>query len=118
MRSTSTLSAARETVATGIPDASPAIAVTPRLVPYPFRAMLAICSDLDETPHRGVYRDIARFLNTTETTVMGVGVGLEVGNTIYFDMPPSQFAYWNTDDEGRAMVRALIASGHVDCLPS
>jgi hypothetical protein len=80
--------------------------------------MLAVCSDLDETPDRHVYRESARFLNTTDTTAMGTGVGLEVGNTIYFDMPPSQFAYWNTDDEGRALIRTLIASGHVDCLHS
>lgn len=80
--------------------------------------MLAICSDLDETPDRRVYREIARFLNTTDTTEMGPGVGLEVGNTIYFDMPRTQFAYWNTDDAGRALVRALIRSGHVDCLHS
>ena len=49
---------------------------------------------------------------------MGPGVGLEVGNSIYFDMPPNQFAYWNTDDAGQQMVRALIHSGHIDCLHS
>jgi len=92
--------------------------VRPRRMPYPYRAMLAICSDLDETPDRHVYREIMRFLNTTERTAMGEGVGLEVGNTIYFDMPPDQFAYWNTDDAGRAMVRDLIRSGHIDCLHS
>ena len=80
--------------------------------------MLAICSDLDETPDREVYEETARFLNTTEATAMGEGLGLEVGNTIYFDMPPDQFAYWNTDDRGRALVRALIRSGHIDCFHS
>ena len=80
--------------------------------------MLAICSDLDETRDRQAYRTIVRFLNTTDTTPMGPGVGLEIGNTIYFDMPPDQFAYWNTDDDGREMVRSLIHSGHVDCLHS
>ena len=89
-----------------------------RPLPYPYRAMLAICSDLDETPDQHVYWEIMRFLNTTETTTMGPGVGLEVGNSIYFDMPPGQFAYWNTDDGGREMVRALIQSGHIDCLHS
>jgi hypothetical protein len=49
---------------------------------------------------------------------MGPDVGLEVGNSIYFDMPRGQFAYWNTDDAGRAMVRDLIRSGHIDCLHS
>ena len=80
--------------------------------------MLAVCSDLDETPDRGAYWEIVRFLNSTATTAMGPGLGLEVGNTIYFDMPPGQFSYWNTDDAGREMVRALIRSGHIDCLHS
>jgi len=93
-------------------------AIRVRRFPYPFRSMLAICSDLDETPDRHVYWETARFLNTHEPTTMGAGVGLEVGNTIYFDMPPDQFAYWNTDDTGRAMVRTLIRSGHIDCLHS
>ena len=89
-----------------------------RAIPYPYRAMLAICSDLDETPDKNVYWEIMRFLNTTEETAMGPGVGLEVGNSIYFDMPPDQFAYWNTDDAGREMVRKLIQSGYIDCLHS
>jgi len=89
-----------------------------RQLPYPYRGMLAICSDLDETPDRNVYWEIMRFLNTSEKTVMGPGVGLEVGNSIYFDMPPEQFAYWNTDDAGRKMIRTLIQSGHIDCLHS
>ena len=89
-----------------------------RLTPYPYRAMLAICSDLDETPDRQTYREIARFFNTEQDTAIGRGVGLEVGNSIYFNMPAWQFAYWNTDDAGRAMVRTLIHSGHIDCLHS
>lgn len=89
-----------------------------RRLPYPYRAMLAICSDLDETPDRHVYYESMRYLNTTRPTSMGVGVGLEVGNSMYFDMPPDQFAYWNTDDAGRDMVRNLIRSGHIDCFHS
>jgi len=80
--------------------------------------MLAICSDLDETPDRAVYALIAKYLNTTATTSMGPGVGLEVGNTIYFHMPPGQYSYWGTDDRGREMARALMHSGHIDCLHS
>jgi hypothetical protein len=80
--------------------------------------MLAICSDLDETPDRHVYYESMRYLNTTRSTSMGDGVGLEVGNSMYFDMPPDQFAYWNTDDAGRDMVRSLIRSGHIDCFHS
>jgi hypothetical protein len=59
-----------------------------------------------------------RFLNTEEETSMGVGVDLEVGNTIYFDMPPGQFSYWNTTDEYREKIRTLIRSGHIDCIHS
>ena len=92
--------------------------ITLRPYPYPYRAMLAICSDLDETPDRWVYHEIMRFLNTREITAMGPGVGLEVGNTIYFDMRPGQYAYWTTDDAGRELARALIHSGHIDCLHS
>lgn len=89
-----------------------------RPVPYPYKSALAICSDLDETPDSRVYLECARFLNTSDETIMGRGVGLEIGNTIYFEMPSDQFAYWTTDDAGRDMVRALIRSGHIDCLHS
>jgi len=89
-----------------------------RKYPYPYRAMLAICSDLDSTLDRHVYLEIMRFLNTTETTSMGTGVGLEVGNSIHFRAIPPQFSYWDTDEAGRKMVRALIHSGHIDCLHS
>ena len=89
-----------------------------RPFPYPYRALFAFCSDLDETPDRRVYGDTLRYLNTTEETAMGPGLGLEVGNSLYFDMEPAQFAYWNTDEPGREMLRALVRSGHVDCLHS
>jgi hypothetical protein len=80
--------------------------------------MLAVCSDLDETPDAGVYLEIARFLNTRDMTAMGEGVGLEVGNSIYFDMPPGRFSYWGTDERGRSAARALMRSGHIDVIHS
>jgi hypothetical protein len=80
--------------------------------------MLAICSDLDETPDQHTYLELVRYFNTTEQTVLGRGVGLETGNTIYFDMPPSQLAYWNANDEGKRKIQQLIQSGHIDCLHS
>jgi hypothetical protein len=97
--------------------AAPA-AVSMRPWPYPYRAALAICSDLDETPTAADYFEMARFLNTNEQTRLGIGVNLEIGNSIYFDMPASQFSYWNGDDAARAHLRALIQSGYVDCLHS
>lgn len=94
------------------------VAVALAKYPYPHRAMMTICSDLDETPDRAVYLEIARFLNTTDTTVMGAGVGLEIANSIFFLMPPDQFSYFGTDEAGRDMVRVMIRSGHIDCLHS
>lgn len=92
--------------------------ITLRRAPWPYRAMLALCSDLDETPDASSYLETARFLNTSEATPMGPGVGLEVGNSIYFDMPASQFSYWGADDRARESVRTLIGSGHVDAIHS
>lgn len=89
-----------------------------RPIPGGYRAMMAICSDLDETPDAEVYFELMRFLNTDRKTSMGEGVNLEVGNTIYFDMPPGHFSYWNTDDRSREQIRELIRSGHIDCLHS
>lgn len=100
------------------PIGQPRAAVSPRRFPHPYRAMLAICSDLDETPDAETYFELMRFLNTQEETSMGLGVGLEVGNTIYFDMPPGQLSYWNTSEENREKIRVLIRSGHIDCLHS
>jgi hypothetical protein len=91
---------------------------TLRRFPFPYRAMLAVCSDLDLTPSAAVYLDSMRFLNTTSDTPFGRGVGLEVGNSIYFDMPPGQLSYWNVDGQVRGQLRTLIQSGHIDCLHS
>ncbi|QUM81038.1 hypothetical protein HWV01_12475 [Moritella sp. 5] len=92
--------------------------VSLRKYPYPYRAMLSICSDLDETPNKDIYFETARYLNTSEDTLLGKGVDLEVGNTIYFDMPDHNFSYTNTDDDGRNKIQILIESGHIDCLHS
>jgi hypothetical protein len=87
-------------------------------LPPPYLAALAICSDLDETPDAATYFELMRFLNTTEETSMGEGVGLEIGNSIYFDMAPGQFSYWNATEESREKIRLLIRSGHIDVLHS
>ena len=89
-----------------------------RKYPYPYRAMLAICSDLDETPDFETYIEISRFLNTKESTAIGIGVDLEIGNTIYFDMPKNQFSYSNSDEHEKKLIHQLIRSGHIDCLHS
>lgn len=92
--------------------------ITMRKYPFPYKSMLAICSDLDETPNKEVYFEIMKYLNTSDQTVLGKGVDLEVGNTIYFDMPKDQFSYTNTDQVGQREIHKLIDSGHIDCLHS
>lgn len=89
-----------------------------RPFPYPFRAMMAVCSDLDGTPDEASYLETIRFLNGTGDTAMGPGLGLEAGNTIYFDMPAGSFSYWNAGEAARERIRELIRSGHIDCLHS
>ncbi|MEJ2453985.1 MAG: hypothetical protein P8103_07505 [Candidatus Thiodiazotropha sp.] len=89
-----------------------------RKYPYPYRALLAICSDLDETPNEQIYFETIRYLNTDQQTVLGRGVNLEIGNTIYFHMPKDQFSYWNCSDNARSNIHALIRSGHIDCIHS
>jgi hypothetical protein len=89
-----------------------------RPVPYPYKAMFAICSDLDETPDFPLYFETLRYLNSNGDTKFGPGLGLEVANSIYFDMPPGQVSYWNATDRQRATLRTLIKSGHIDCLHS
>lgn len=86
--------------------------------PYPYSAMLAICSDLDETPGHDEYVEISRFLNTLEQTRIGKGLGLEVGNTMYFDMAPGEYSFWNSTDEQREEILSLLRSGHIDAFHS
>jgi len=81
-------------------------------------ATLAICSDLDGTLDAATYFELMRFLNTTQDTSMGPGVGLEIGNSIHFEVPPNEFSYWNASAADREKIRALIRSGHIDCLHS
>lgn len=89
-----------------------------RRFPYPYRAMITICSDLDETKDWETYVEIARFMNTNESTRMGQGVGLEIGNTMYFEMQRGELSYWSLDATQRAQCRSLIKSGHIDCIHS
>ncbi len=89
-----------------------------RKYPYPYHALLAICSDLDETPNEKIYFEILRYLNTDQQTLIGKGVDLEVGNTIYFHMPEDQFAYWNCSEKARSNIHKLIRSGYIDCIHS
>ncbi len=86
--------------------------------PYPYHAMLAICSDLDETTSWHEYFELVRFFNTDEMTQFGQGLNLEVGNTLYFSMPEGNCCYFNATHDEKSYIHQLLASGHIDCLHS
>jgi hypothetical protein len=80
-------------------------AVELRGFPYPFRAMLAINSDIDRTsPLR--FRELHRFLNTKEDTATGPGLGLDIADSMWFYRPrlrepdpvSSELSYFDGDD--------------------
>jgi hypothetical protein len=89
-----------------------------RRFPYPYRAALAICSDIDDTRTTEEFLEIQRFLNTTQMTSMGRGVGLEIGNSFYFYDDDGYFSYFTHDDRARQVIIELIRAGYIDCLHS
>src|ERR1039457_1076029 len=89
-----------------------------RPYPYPYRAILALSSDLDDTPNASHYFELIRFFNTQEQTIFGKGVGLEFAQSIFFSDSPDIFSYWNADEKARTSILALIESGHIDTLHS
>ena len=58
--------------------------VSMRKFPYPYSAAIAICSDIDDTNTTEEFLEIQRFLNSKNSTSMGEGIGLEIGNSFYF----------------------------------
>lgn len=65
------------------PSQAQAERVALRAFPYPFRAMLAINSDIDRmSPWR--FRELHRFLNTNEETPLGPGLGLDIADSLWF----------------------------------
>jgi hypothetical protein len=59
--------------------------VTQRRFPYPYKALLAVCSDIDSM-HPWQFVRVHKFLNTLTRAIphYGNGVGLDVGDSFYF----------------------------------
>ena len=78
-----------------------------RKFPYPFKAALAIASDIDSCSARD-FEEIHRFLNTTEMTAMGPGLGLDVADSMWmYDISdvhpygePPAMSYWQGIESG------------------
>ena len=65
-----------------------------RKFPYPFKAALAICSDIDETQTIEEFLEIQRFLCSEDSTRLGEGLGLEIGNSFYFYDEKRRFSFF------------------------
>lgn len=52
-------------------------------IPYPYKSMLAIVSDIDGTTIRE-FEAYHKFINTKEQTAWGEGLGLDVGDSMWF----------------------------------
>jgi hypothetical protein len=92
--------------------------VSLRKFPYPYRAAMAICSDIDETKTTAEFLEIQRFLNTKNTTCMGEGVGLEIGNSLFFYDEGGAFSYFSHDEHAKRVILNMIRAGYIDCLHS
>ncbi len=90
-----------------------------RKFPYPYRAALAICSDIDNTETLEEFLEIEKFLNTTETTDMGKGIGLEIGRSFFFFAPQSEaISYFNSPPEVTESIKKHIKSEQIDVMHS
>ncbi|MDM7926268.1 MAG: hypothetical protein QUS35_09660 [bacterium] len=101
-------------------DARSRAPVSLRKFPYPYRAALSVCSDIDNTETPEEFLAIQEFLNTDHETAFGRGVGLEIGNSFYlFDRPGrNEFSWFSDRPEDRRIIRDFIRAGIIDCLHS
>jgi len=90
-----------------------------RKFPYPYRAAIAICSDIDNTGTLEKFLEIQKFLNTREITSMGEGVGLEIGNSFFFYEPSDgAISYFLSGPRVRETIINFIKSGQIDVMHS
>ncbi len=90
-----------------------------RKFPYPYKAAIAICNDIDNTETLEEFLEIQKFLNTKEITSMGEGIGLEIGNSFFFYEPPNgAISYWLSGPSVRENIISHIKSGQIDVMHS
>jgi len=92
--------------------------ITLRKFPYPFKAALAICSDIDGTDTAEEFLAIQTFLNTNRLTSWGPGIGLEIGNSFMPLRANNRFAYFSRRPNDRAVIKKFIKAGYIDCIHS
>ncbi len=97
--------------------------VSLRKFPYPYKCALALSNDLEYLTPKAFW-DIHRFLNTTETTAMGPGLGLQVTDSLFMysaDQKRSYSYFQGTSATPSAhapWLRELMQLGCIDVLHS
>jgi len=94
-----------------------------RKFPFPYKAAFTVCSDIDGTSFEN-FLEIHRFLNTTQTTRCGNGLGLEIGDSFWFysklGTPDHAFVYFDeTNQQPSAqaeVMRELLRAGFLDVM--
>lgn len=97
--------------------------VSLRKFPYPFKAALTLCNDLDEYTF-DEFIEIHYFLNTKEETSLGQGLGLEIGDSFWMYSVNSDvsdaFSYFNGLSDKPSpyadAIKRLVKAGYLDCL--
>lgn len=92
--------------------------VVMRKFPYPYKAALTICSDIDQTFSVEEFLKIQRFLNSKDSTSMGPGIGLEIGNSFFMFEPNRHFSYFSNKKKDQEVIREYIKNGLIDCMHS
>ena len=90
--------------------------------PFPYRSMLSIVNDIDDTELK-TFKTLHQFLNTKEDTKWGVGVGLDVADSFWMFGPPDKPAVmswwkghgWNIDNHS-AEIAHFVRSGWIDSI--
>ena len=90
-----------------------------RKFPYPYKAAMTICSDIDGTTTVNEFLEIHKFLNSNEMTSMGRGVGLDIGDSFMMYAPPTcALSYYSGSPQNAQIIEKFIKSGYIDFMHS
>ena len=93
-----------------------------RAFPFPYRAGLALCNDIEGADTVEEFLAIQRYLCTEEPTPWGMGLGLEIGNSFRFYDYSETSCLCLLDSSGKRnrstseVIASFIHSGHIDVL--
>ena len=85
-----------------------------RKFPYPYKAALAICSDIDNTETLEEFLEIQKFLNTNTMTSLGRGLGLEIGNSFLMYAPDTCcISFFDEDTKTAEVITKLVKNTYL-----